>query len=85
MLTSENNQVIGEYINVPGAYWRGRMSAAEKETLYRCVVLRRHNCSRECCVRELGCVFDLGVSLAPVCVIKIGVSQPLSTSRVPAS
>ena len=30
-----------------------------------------------------GMLAVLGVSLAPVCVIKIGVSQPLSTSRVP--
>ena len=35
-------ELIGEYINVPGAFWQGRMSAAEKETLYKCVV-REHS------------------------------------------
>ena len=31
-------EIIGEYVNVPGAFWEGRMSAAEKEMLYKCVV-----------------------------------------------
>ena len=31
-------ELVGQTINVPGAYWHGRMSAAEKETLYVCVV-----------------------------------------------
>ena len=35
-------QIIGMYINVPGAYWQGRMSATEKETMYKCVV-REHS------------------------------------------
>ena len=33
---------IGKYINVPGKYWEGRMSAAEKEEKYKCVV-REHS------------------------------------------
>ena len=35
-------ELIGEYINVPGTFWQGRMSAAEKETMYKCVV-REHS------------------------------------------
>ena len=35
-------EIIGMYINVPGAYWQGRMSATEKETMYKCVV-REHS------------------------------------------
>ena len=33
-------ELIGEYINVPGAFWQGqgRMSTVEKKTLYKCVV-----------------------------------------------
>ena len=31
-------ELIGDHVNVPGAFWEGRMSAAEKETLYKCVV-----------------------------------------------
>lgn len=31
-------ELIGTHINVPGAFWVGRMSAAEKQTLYACVV-----------------------------------------------
>ena len=31
-------EIIGEHVNVPGAFWQGRMSTAEKETLYKCVV-----------------------------------------------
>jgi hypothetical protein len=31
-------ELVGDSINVPGAYWKGRMSAAEKEALYVCVV-----------------------------------------------
>ena len=27
-------ELVGQTINVPGAYWQGRMSATEKETLY---------------------------------------------------
>ena len=29
---------IGTYIDVPGNYWQGCMSAEEKETNYRCLV-----------------------------------------------
>ena len=36
------SELVGQTINVPGAYWQGRMSAAEKETLYKCVV-REHS------------------------------------------
>ena len=35
-------ELIGEYINVPGAFWQGRMSTVEKETLYKCVI-REHS------------------------------------------
>ena len=35
-------EIVGDAINVPGSFWRGRMSAAEKETLYKCVV-REHS------------------------------------------
>ena len=31
-------ELIGTQVSVPGAYWLGRMSVAEKETLYICVV-----------------------------------------------
>ena len=31
-------EIIGEYVNVPGTFWIGRMSAAEKEALYSCIV-----------------------------------------------
>ena len=31
-------ELIGNSINVPGAFWKGRMSAVEKEALYVCVV-----------------------------------------------
>ena len=35
-----------EYINVPGAFWQGRMSTVEKETLYKCVVREHSDRSR---------------------------------------
>ena len=31
-------ELIGTQIKVPGAYWAGRMSAEEKDTLYVCAV-----------------------------------------------
>ena len=31
-------ELIGDPVNVPGTFWEGRMSAMEKETLYKCVV-----------------------------------------------
>ena len=31
-------EIIGVEIKVPGAFWEGRMSAAEKQTQYVCIV-----------------------------------------------
>ena len=31
-------EIIGKQIDVPGAYWEGSMSAAEKKTKYKCTV-----------------------------------------------
>ena len=55
-------ELIGDHVNVPGAFWEGRMSAAEKETLYKCVV-RDHSAlhkfidgpMRDCVRPSTGC------------------------------
>lgn len=38
----DKDKLIGTQVGVPGAFWRGRMSAEERATIYMCTV-REHS------------------------------------------